>query len=72
MNILLIAYFFLLFLFVVAVFAVIYHLQAYQLNERIATFTTLLFIAGACILLAFNVVSALKVDWGLFPTIIFT
>jgi len=71
MNIFLIVYFALLFLFIVAVFAIIYHLQAYQLNERIATFSTLLFIVGALILITVNIVSALKVDWGSFPTVVF-
>lgn len=71
MNIFLIVYFAFLFLFIVAVFAIIYHLQSYQLNERIATFSTLLFIVGALILLAVNIVSALKVDWGSFPTVVF-
>jgi len=71
MNILLVFYFGLLFLFLLASFAIIYHLQAFQLNERIATFTSLLFIAGAFILLAVNVVSAIQVDWDQFPRIIF-
>lgn len=69
-NILLVMYFGGLFFFSLAAFAIIYHLQAFHLNHKIATFSTLVFIVGSILILAFNIVSAIQVDWDSLPIII--
>ncbi|MEA1926397.1 MAG: hypothetical protein U9M90_04160 [Patescibacteria group bacterium] len=69
-NIFLIVYFTILSIFLFGALTIIYHLQAYQFNRRIAMFITLLFIVGFLIVLTVNVVNAIKVDWGDFPIVI--
>ena len=52
-----------LFIFFVGVVAVLYHLQAYKFNERVALFVSALFIVGVVILLTINIVIAMGIDW---------
>lgn len=62
-NPFLILYFVLLFIFLVGIFAVLYHLQAYKFNERVALFVSSLFIVGVLILLTINIVIAMGINW---------
>ncbi len=62
-NPFLILYFVLLFVFLVGIIVVLYHLQAYKFNERIALFVSSLFIVCVLISLTINIVIAIGIDW---------
>ncbi len=63
-NLPLIVYFLLLTFFLGGFLAVIYHLRASKLNEKISTVTTMLFIVGCLLILTFNVSNAIQIDWS--------
>ena len=62
-NPFIISYFIFLFVFVVGIFAVLYHIQAYKFNERVALLASSLFIVGVLVLLAINIVIAMGINW---------
>lgn len=63
-NPFLIAYFIMLGLFVLGVFAVLFHLNVYRFNGKVSLLVSSLFLVGVFILLALNIVIAIKVPWS--------
>lgn len=68
-NPFLIVYFVFLTIFLAGAFAVIYHLQVYKFNEKVSLLASSLFIVGALILLAVNIVIAIEINWSEFAII---
>lgn len=63
-NPFLILYFILILFFLFGVFAVVFHLLVYRMNQKFSVLVTLTFLTGAGILFLINAIIALTINWS--------